>query len=81
MKMERNELVKMINSALAEEFEIEESVITPSGSIKDTLELDSLSLVDLIALMEHKTGVKIPGSDVTKILTFDALYDYIAERM
>ncbi|MBR6416664.1 MAG: acyl carrier protein [Bacteroidales bacterium] len=79
--MERSELVKMINSALAEEFEIEESEITPSASIKDTLELDSLSLVDLIALMEQKTGVKIPGSDVTKILNFDALYDYIAERM
>jgi acyl carrier protein len=79
--MERSELVKMINSALAEEFEIEESEITPSASIKDTLELDSLSLVDLIALMEQKTGVKIPGSDVTKILSFDALYDYIAERM
>ena len=79
--MERSELVKMINSALAEEFEIEESEITPSASIKDTLELDSLSLVDLIALMEQKTGVKIPGYDVTKILNFDALYDYIAERM
>jgi len=79
--MDKTELVEKINAALAEEFEIEVDQITPSASIKDTLELDSLSLVDLIALVESETGVKIVGADVTKILTFADLYDYIEGKL
>lgn len=79
--MDKTELIEKINAALAEEFEIEVDQITPSASIKDTLELDSLSLVDLIALVESETGVKIVGADVTKILTFADLYDYIEGKL
>ena len=50
--MEKQELIEKINAALAEEFEVDESVITPEAPIKETLELDSLSLVDLVALIE-----------------------------
>ena len=78
--MDNNEFIEKINLALADEFEIEVEQIKPSASVKDTLELDSLSLVDLIARMEAVTGVKIPGSDATKIRTFQDLYDYLAER-
>ena len=79
--MDKTELIEKINAALAEEFEIEVDQIPPSASIKDTLELDSLSLVDLIALVESETGVKIVGADVTKILTFADLYDYIEGKL
>ena len=78
--MERQDLIAKVNAALAEEFEIEEDVITPDADIKDTLELDSLSLVDLVALIEGNFGVKIQGSDMTSIKTFEALYDYLAEK-
>ena len=49
--------------------------------IKQTLELDSLSLVDMVALVESVSGVKIKGSEVSSIKTFGALYDYLAERL
>ena len=62
--MERQELIEKINSALADEFEVEESVITPDAPIKETLELDSLSLVDLVALIESNFGIKIEGTQV-----------------
>lgn len=79
--MEKQELIEKINSALAEEFEVDESVITPDAPIKDTLELDSLSLVDLVALIESNFGIKIQGSEVSKIHTFGALYDFVYDRM
>lgn len=79
--MEKQELIEKINSALAEEFEVDESVITPDAPIKDTLELDSLSLVDLVALIESNFGIKIHGSEVSKIQTFGALYDFVYDRM
>ena len=78
--MEKNELIAKIDETLAEEFEVELSDITPEANIKETLELDSLSLVDMVALVESEFGVKIQGTEMLKIQTFQALYDYIAER-
>ena len=81
IKMERQELIGKINSALADEFEVEESVITPDAPIKETLELDSLSLVDLVALIESNFGIKIEGTQVSSIKTLEALYDFVYERL
>lgn len=60
---------------------MEESVITPEAPIKETLELDSLSLVDLVALIESNFGIKIAGSEVSNIKTFASLYDFVFDRM
>ena len=79
--MEKQELIEKINSALADEFEVEEAVITPEAPIKETLELDSLSLVDLVALIESNFGIKIAGSEVSNIKTFASLYDFVFDRM
>ena len=79
--MEKQELIEKINSALADEFEVEESVITPEAPIKETLELDSLGLVDLVALIESNFGIKIAGSEVSNIKTFASLYDFVFDRM
>ncbi|MCQ2344291.1 MAG: phosphopantetheine-binding protein [Paludibacteraceae bacterium] len=79
--MANNELIERVNTLLAEEFEKEVSDITPEADIKATLELDSLSLVDMVALIEQEFGVKIKGADVTKIKTFDALYEYIEQNI
>ena len=79
--MEKQELIEKINSALADEFEVEESVITPEAPIKETLELDSISLVDLVALIESNFGIKIAGSEVSNIKTFASLYDFVFDRM
>ena len=81
IEMERQELIGKINFALADEFEVEESVITPDAPIKETLELDSLSLVDLVALIESNFGIKIEGTQVSSIKTFESLYDFVYERL
>lgn len=74
-------MIDKLRAAMAEEFELEEKDIAPDAPIKETLDLDSLSLVDLIALIEAQTGVKLKGVEVTHILTFEALYDFVYERM
>ena len=79
--MEKKELIAKINSVLAEEFEVEESIITPEANIKKTLMLDSLSLVDMLVLLESEFGVKIQPTELVKVQTFEALYDYLAERV
>lgn len=79
--MEKQELIEKINAALADEFEVDESVITPEAPIKETLELDSLSLVDLVALIESNFGIKIQGTEVSHIKTFAVLYDFVFDRL
>ncbi len=79
--MTREEIITKVNTVLADEFEIEESAITPDAIIKDTLTLDSLSLVDLVALIQYTFKVKIPAEDLPKIQTFDTLYDYIESHL
>jgi acyl carrier protein len=78
--MTREEIITKVNSLLAEEFEIEESEFAPEANLKDTLNLDSINLVDLIALVQFNYKVTIPVEDLKKIQTFDNLYDYIFEH-
>ena len=78
--MTREEIIAQVNSMLAEEFEIEESEFTPEASLKDTLQLDSINLVDLIALVQFTYKVTIPVEDLKKIQTFSDLYDYIEQH-
>lgn len=79
--MNKQELIKKTNEVLAEEFEIEVADITPDADVKETLELDSLSLVDMIALIESTFGVKIKSQEIASIKSFDNLYDFIAEKI
>ena len=79
--MEKTELIEKVTTILSEEFETDIEKLTPDANIKKTLELDSLSLVDMIALIDNEFGVKIANTDLPKIQTFQALYDYLADNM
>lgn len=78
--MTREEIIKKINEEMAEEFETDASVMQPKAVIKDTLDLDSLNLVDLVALVQQDFHINIPIADLRKIVTFDDLYDYIEKN-
>ena len=78
--MTREEVITLVNSLLAEEFEIEESEFAPDANLKETLNLDSINLVDLIALVQFNYKITIPVEDLKKIQTFANLYDYIEEH-
>ena len=69
--------IQELNNAIAQEFEIDASIITPDASIQETLELDSLSLLDLVAVVGKVTGLKVKGADVVHIVTFGGLYDFL----
>lgn len=79
--MTREEIIEQVNSILSEEFEVEESQISPNANVKDTLSLDSLSLVDLVAIVQQNYKIKIPVSDLRTIQTFDDLYNYIESHL
>lgn len=76
----RETIIAEINPKMAEEFEIEESAITPDAPIFETLELDSISLIDLISIVQVNFGIKMSKDELPKIKTFGNLYDYIEQN-
>jgi acyl carrier protein len=78
--MPREEIMTQVNDLLANEFEVEVSNITPEANVKETLMLDSLSLVDMVALLQFNYKITIPVNELQKIQTFNDLYDYIVQH-
>lgn len=75
------ELVQKINEKLSEEFEIELDLIQSDAHLMQTLELDSLDLVDMVVLVEHNFGFTLKAQDFAGIKTFQNFYDFIDSRV
>ena len=61
--MTNDEIIEKIRTTLAEEFEIEIDLIQPEAPLMQTLELDSLDLVDMVVLVEQNFGFNVTGQD------------------
>lgn len=79
--MTRNDIIEKVNILLSEEFEVDSSLFTPDANVRDTLSLDSLSLVDLVAIIQQTYKIKIPVTELRAIHTFTDLYDYIESHL
>ena len=74
--MERNDIVKAVNTIFRERFELEESELTPEKSIVDDLQLDSLDIVDMIVGLQQKFGIMLrDNKDIRTVRTLGDVYD------
>lgn len=72
-----SEIIEKIRNVLAEEFEIDIEDIQPDAPLMQTLELDSLDLVDMVVLIENEFGFTLTLQDFQQIKTFQDLYTLI----
>ncbi|GHT69514.1 acyl carrier protein [Bacteroidia bacterium] len=79
--MNKEEIIVKINAILVDEFEIEESLIEPDKPLMETLELDSLDLVDLVVLIENNFGYKMKAEDFAGMITFRDFYEFIFSKI
>ncbi len=79
--MNKEEIISKINSVLAEEFEKDESEMVPDANLLETLELDSLDIVDMVVFIEQTFGVVVKGADFKDIRTFQDFYDFLYRRV
>ncbi|MDR1880790.1 MAG: phosphopantetheine-binding protein [Tannerellaceae bacterium] len=75
--MANTELIEKINRKLSEEFETDIELIRPDAPLMQTLELDSLDLVDMVVLVEQHFGLTLKAQDFASIKTFQDFYDFI----
>jgi len=79
--MTDQEIIEKIRVTLAEEFEVNIDVIQSEAPLMQTLELDSLDLVDMVVLVEQNFGFNMTGQDFVGIKTFQDFYDLVITRM
>ncbi len=66
---------------MIEDFEVEESAITPEANLKETLDLDSLDYIDLVVVIEQNFGFKVKPEDFQTMVTIQDFYNYVSNRL
>jgi acyl carrier protein len=79
--MNNAEIVEKINAVLAEEFEVDAAVIAPGAPLMETLDMDSLDLVDVVVLIEQNFGITLKGEDFVGVATFSDFYGLITRKL
>ena len=74
--MEREEIIRAVNSIFVERFELDASELTPEKNIIMDLELDSLDIVDMIVGLQQKFGIMLrDNKDIRNVKTLNDVYD------
>lgn len=79
--MTEQEIIAKINEVLADEFEADESTIVADAPLMETLDLDSLDLVDVVVLIDNNFGVTLTGPDFVGVVTFQDFYGLIIRKV
>ena len=79
--MTREEITSTTIRFLANEFEVEESIIHPESNLQETLDLDSLDYVDLVVVIEENLGFKPTAEDFKSVVTFDDFYNLVEQKL
>ncbi len=77
--MER--IIKVVNSVLEEEFEIDASLLKPRALLYEDIGLDSLDAVDLIVMVDKELGVRIEEDDAKSLRSLEDVYNIIEELL
>lgn len=73
--MDREAIVKAVNSIFIERFEFDESELTPDKHILNDLELDSLDIVDMIVGLQQKFGIMLrENKEIREARTLNDVY-------
>jgi acyl carrier protein len=75
--MEREEILDLVRTHLADELGIDSDSITDASNLRDDLEADSLDLYTLLQEVEDRLGVKIADDQAADIETVGQAVDLI----
>ena len=79
--MTDQEIIGLINTSLAEEFELNSDRMKPEALIFDDLELDSLDIVDMVVVLENAFQFKIREDDsIRKIRALGDIHAFVINK-
>ena len=75
------DIEKKVTEIICEQLSVEESQVTPDASFQESLNADSLDIVELIMAFEEGFDIEIPDDDAEKIRTVGDAVQYIANQL
>ncbi|MBQ4378756.1 MAG: acyl carrier protein [Treponema sp.] len=75
--MTKDELFTKLKEILVDEFDIDESLITPDALIQEDLELDSIDSVDMIVKVKPLLNAAIPPDAFKSVKTVRDVVDIL----
>ena len=79
--MTDQEVIELIDTSIAEDFELDEDDMKPEASLFDDLELDSLDIVDLVVVLEKAFQFKIREEDsIQEIRTLGDIHRFVINK-
>jgi acyl carrier protein len=76
--MTKEEAIELIDSSLAEEFELDRNNMTPEANLYEDLGLDSLDMVDMVIVLEGAFDFKIREEEAIRaIRTLDDIHCFV----
>ncbi len=80
--MTEQEVIELIDTSLAEEFELEREAMTPEANIYEDLGLDSLDTVDMVIVLEGAFKFKIREEEAVRgIRTLGDIHRFVLSKM
>ena len=80
--MTEQDVIELIDSNLAEEFELDRDDMTPEANIYEDLGLDSLDTVDMVIVLEGAFNFKIREEEAVRaIRTLGDIHKFVLEKV
>jgi acyl carrier protein len=79
--MDRENIEKIVNEFLIDEFEIEEELVVGDAKLVDDLGIESLDFVDIVVIIEKEFKFKVKREEMTDVRTLNDLYKYIEDHI
>lgn len=78
--MNRDQVLELVRSHLAEELEVDVEKIGEGTRFKEDLDADSLDLYELVMELEDRYGVSVSEQQATRIGTVGDAVDFVVEH-
>lgn len=79
--MTQEEIIKIVNTFLIDEFEVEPDDIVLEENFHETLDLDSLDYVDLVVVIQNNFGFKLSAEDFQGVHSFKDFYNMVETHL
>ena len=80
--MTKEEILERVTSVLAQSFDLEPGLVTPTAHLIDDLDLDSIDAIDMVVGLEEETGLDISEDELKSVRVVqdvvDLLYRHLA---
>lgn len=78
--LSRDKIIRVIQEAVVETFDLDEAVTNNDLSFKDDLDADSIDLVSLALVLEDEFSTGIEEDQIDNFTTINKVADYIVNK-